>query len=484
MNILWPEPVAAEIIRVFRDTLETGKPYHSRDFVKPRRDIGGDEAYEWELHRLTLANGQFCVICYYFDSTDLRRAEQSIRHRAEQFETLFNQAPLGVYVVDSDFRIREVNPRALPVFGDTQEFIGRDFDEVIHILWNKPYAEELVSIFRQTLATGESYQTAERSERRLDRNVTEYYEWRVDRIRLPEGGFGVVCYFRDISAQIKARAEIAESERRFRALAENLDTEVRARTSELEQRNADVLEQARKVEALSLSLMRVQDDERRHIARELHDSAGQTLAVLGMTLANIEKLNVQRNHAAIAEGVNEAEQTVRELTQELRTTSYLLHQPLLDESGIAVALRLYVEGLAERSGLKIDLDVSKDVNRLPRDIELVVFSSRTGVTHKHSSPLGEQASFDLDCARRRRRVGQGRRPGAWDRRGEASRDRAGSAGIQTRGMKERVRQLNGNVRIACNGSGTIVLVTLPIISDRQSTGNSDRAVKASASDRS
>ena len=138
--------------------------------------------------------------------------EQELRSRSEQFVTLFNQAPLGVYLVDSAFRIREVNPIALPVFGDLPGgIVGRDFDEILHVLWEKPYADEVVRMFRRTLETGESIIESERGEKRLDRGVIEYYEWRLDRIALPDGTHGVVCYFRDVSAQVQARREIEES---------------------------------------------------------------------------------------------------------------------------------------------------------------------------------------------------------------------------------------------------------------------------------
>src|SRR4029077_4562560 len=87
-----------------------------------------------------------------------REAEGALRYRSEQFQTLLNQAPLGVYVVDADLRIREVNPVALPVFGDIPGgVVGRAFDEVIHILWDPEYANEVVRIFRHTLDTGEPY---------------------------------------------------------------------------------------------------------------------------------------------------------------------------------------------------------------------------------------------------------------------------------------------------------------------------------------
>jgi PAS domain S-box-containing protein len=149
-------------------------------------------------------------------------SEEMLRQRTVQFETLLNEAPLGVYLIDGDFRIRQVNPTALPVFGPIPGLIGRDFDEVIHMLWPKAYADEVVRLFRHTLETGEPYVTHERIEERRDREVTEYYEWQIHRIPLPEDRYGVVCYFRDISAEVQAREAISESEERFRTLADHM----------------------------------------------------------------------------------------------------------------------------------------------------------------------------------------------------------------------------------------------------------------------
>lgn len=139
-------------------------------------------------------------------------AEDALRNRTEQFRILIHQAPLGVYLVDADFRIREVNPIAAPVFGDIPGGVeGRDFDEIMHRLWEKDYADEVVRIFRHTLETGIPYVAPERAKYRIDRNLTEYYEWRLDRIPLPDGRYGVVCYFRDISGHVHARQELAAS---------------------------------------------------------------------------------------------------------------------------------------------------------------------------------------------------------------------------------------------------------------------------------
>ncbi len=148
------------------------------------------------------------------DITERKRAEEALRRHAAQFETLLYEAPLGVYLVDGDFRIRHVNPTTFQVFGDIPDLIGRDFDEVIHLLWPKAFADEVVRLFRHTLETGEPYTCPELIEQRLDRGVTEYYQWQINRIPLPKGRYGVVCYFRDISAQVQARAAIVESDRR------------------------------------------------------------------------------------------------------------------------------------------------------------------------------------------------------------------------------------------------------------------------------
>ncbi len=150
------------------------------------------------------------------DYIERKQAEEALRLRTAQFEALLDNAPLGVYLVDSEFRIRQLNPIAVPIFDGIPDLIGRDFGEVMHRLWTREYADEVVQIFRHTLATGEPYHTPERAEYRIDRQLKEYYEWRVDRIPLPEGGFGVVCYFRDISKQVQARVALEEQEERLR----------------------------------------------------------------------------------------------------------------------------------------------------------------------------------------------------------------------------------------------------------------------------
>ncbi|HET7609216.1 MAG TPA: ATP-binding protein, partial [Gammaproteobacteria bacterium] len=140
------------------------------------------------------------------------RLEQALRYHAEQVETLLECAPLGIYLIGPDFRIRAVNPVARLAFGDIPGGLeGRDFGEVVNLLREESYADQVVRLFRHTLATGEPYFTREQALTRRESGVQEYYEWRVERITLPDGERGLVCYFRDISAQVAARTAVEES---------------------------------------------------------------------------------------------------------------------------------------------------------------------------------------------------------------------------------------------------------------------------------
>jgi signal transduction histidine kinase/CheY-like chemotaxis protein len=142
-----------------------------------------------------------------------REAEHALRLRTAQFETLFNKAPLGMYVVDADFRLRDVNPTALPVFGDIPNLIGEDFEKVMRAFRPGDYGEEVVRAFRSTLETGEPFVMPEHGHRREDQHTVDYFEWQIHRIVMPDGSHGVVCYFRDISVHVLARIALQDADR-------------------------------------------------------------------------------------------------------------------------------------------------------------------------------------------------------------------------------------------------------------------------------
>ena len=256
----------------------------------------------------------------------------------------------------------------------------------------------------------------------------------------------------------RSEEALKASEEGLRRLSATLDAEVRARTIELEQRNAELLWRSEQLRDLSRRMAQMQDNERRHIARELHDSAGQTLTVLGMSLAALAQ-NVRPELKKEAEA---AEELVHQLSREIRTTSYLLHPPLLDENGLSAALSWYVKGLIERSNLDIQLNIPEDFGRLAPEIELVIFrlvqESLTNI-HRHSGSKnavirverrGESAVLEIEDK------GKGisaERLAAIQSRG---------AGVGIRGMGERVRQYKGEMNIETNGSGTKLSFMLPV----------------------
>jgi signal transduction histidine kinase len=165
---------------------------------------------------------------------------------------------------------------------------------------------------------------------------------------------------------------------------------------------------------------------------------------------------------AVAKSMQNAEELVQHLAREIRTTSYLLHPPLLDETGISSALSWYVQGLAERSGLKIDLQLPDNLERLPPEMELVIFrlvqESMTNI-HRHSGSKTALIRLEREETTVRVKVeDQGR--GMSPERLAAIQSQGSGVGI--RGMRERVRHFGGDLVIESNGSGTKVYATLPM----------------------
>lgn len=130
-----------------------------------------------------------------------KKSAGSLRHCAQELSGVLEHAPVGILFVDADFRVARVNPIAQRILGEIPRLAGRDFDEVLHRLWPKEHADEVAHLFRFALETGTPYQTAECVHHRRDRDVTESYEWSIQRTRLRDGRFGVVCYIRDIASE-------------------------------------------------------------------------------------------------------------------------------------------------------------------------------------------------------------------------------------------------------------------------------------------
>jgi PAS domain S-box-containing protein len=265
---------------------------------------------------------------------------------------------------------------------------------------------------------------------------------------------------RDISGRKRIERELHESEQRFRTLADALDTQVQFRTQELRRRNAEILQQSDQLRDLSGRLMFAQDEERRRIARELHDSAGQNLSALGMSLARIED-DAKRDPARLSKSIKDAQDLIQDLNQEIRTTSYLLHPPMLDESGLSSALRWYIDGLAERSGLSIELNIPDNLERLAPDVELAIFrlvqECLTNI-HRHSGSKTAVIRIDREPDRIYAEVQDHGKGMSQERLAEIQ---SQGVGVGIRGMRERVRQSHGELTIDSNALGTKITAIFP-----------------------
>lgn len=209
---------------------------------------------------------------------------------------------------------------------------------------------------------------------------------------------------------------------------------------------------------LASRIQRVQDEERRSIARELHDSVGQLLAAITMNLSALRKeaTNLSPSLSAMLDDSNVM---VGQVSKEIRTISHLLHPPLLDVAGLCSAIRWYVDGFAERSRIRIELDMPSDIGRLSNDAEIAVFR----VVQECLTNVYRHSGGDTCVVKLSRENAQLRLEIRDNGRGMAKRTQGTvSSGVGLRGMQERLRQLGGTLEINSSENGTGVTAMLPV----------------------
>jgi PAS domain S-box-containing protein len=387
------------------------------------------------------------------DITERRQVEQALTERAQ----LLDLSSDAIFVRDGNDRITYWNNSASKLYGySSEEALGRVTHELLRTVFPEPLESITEQLNRDGRWTGELVHTSKDG-----KQIVVASRWALDR----DDRGNRTCVLEtnnDITQQKQNEKALRENENRLRALTDTLETQVRIRTAQLEQRNREVLTQSEKLRDTSRHLMQIQDEERRHIARELHDSAGQTLTALGMNLAAV----VERSRNISPELANvaaEGEELVRELSKEIRTTSYLLHPPLLDESGLSEALSWYIQGLKERSGLEITTAIPEDFGRLSRDMELAIFrivqECLTNV-HRHSGSKAAAIRMRRDDRSVFLEVEDGGNGISPEKLLEIQ-SQGGGVGI--RGMRERVLRCGGEMKIESEGRGAKISITLPFV---------------------
>jgi PAS domain S-box-containing protein len=356
---------------------------------------------------------------------------RALRRRELHYRALFNNAAFGAFVLEGD-RIIEANRTSATMFGT-----GRPNDLIGMRLWELSPAIQPDGTSSETL-------------------------WR-ERIRQAvatrAGSFEWMHQRRDIGAPFHAAVDLSSLDADGKTLTLAVIHDISQRKLMDEERERVLNE----LHELAATLVHVQDDERRRIGRDLHDSTGQSLAALEFTLTRLMPVVAPVSNTARAL-VDECVALARQCSTEIRTASYLLHPPLLDEIGLSSALRWLADGLRQRSGIKIELELPETMERLPPEHELAIFrvaqEALTNV-HRHSkSPSVTIRLFEQDAAviLEVEDAGHGILAG-----GPPGRMVDVTAlGVGLAGMRERMRQLGGALRVSTSPRGTCVQAKLAL----------------------
>ena len=363
------------------------------------------------------------------DVTERMRAAQQLRESEERYRTVAETATDAIVSIDDHSCIQFVNPATSRIFGfQASELIGQPLTMLMSQRLRDQHFQGLEQYMRSGI-------------RRLNWTGAELIGRRKHGEEFPvEVSFGEVTsgekhffigFIRDITQRKLAERRLSDSEKSLREL--------------------------------SLHLLRTQDEERRRLGRELHDSLGQYLAAVKMRLDSIS-MNLGSREPAIRQQLAECSQLTEDSIKEVRTISYLMYPPMLEEMGLKSAIPWYMDGFTQRSGIRTTLEMSSEFERLPRDAELAMFrvlqESLTNV-HRHSGSSEAQVRLFVKNGMASLEIqdrGKGLPPALLEHGRHSG---IGQFGVGLRGMSERLQHLGGRLEILSTGDGTTVVATVP-----------------------
>jgi PAS domain S-box-containing protein len=356
-----------------------------------------------------------------FDTRELKlrlRAASRILAYEEQYRVIAETASDGIITADEEGTIRFANSAAAIMFGyGAAEMRGLELSRIVP----RYRAVHRAARSRRAQRISVALDGRHKKGRRLALEIS------FSRFMGPEGERGITAVVRNVTQRKEAERRIQEMNRALRELTGRL--------------------------------MRLQDEAQRRLARELHDSTGQNLVAIAMNLSSLERQLGPADERA-RQLVEKTMLLTEQCVHEVRSVSHLLHPPLLDEFGLSFALRSYIQGFSERTGIQVDIQAPDDSRRLPEEIETTLFRIvQEGLAniHRHSGAPRAWLEIELMPERIRLRLadnGRGIARGTMD--GLASR-----LGVGILGMRERAQQLGGHVEISSSSQGTTVAVELP-----------------------
>jgi len=401
-------------LEAWRESVASGTPHEHE-----ARHRAADGTYRWFLGLgVPLRDAEGSIVRWYGTNTDIedRKQAEDARRQSEEslslFRTLIDRSSDSIKVVDPDtLRVLDANQQACTEHGFTrEELLSRTVFDLDPTVDHNEHLRRIKQLRKSGSLIREGVHV------RKD-GSTFPVEISIRLIQLEKREY-IVAVARDITERKWAQDQLRR---------------------------------------LSGQLLRLQDEERRRIARDLHDSTGQNLAALKMALGQLSRSIPQSSEAA-RKHLLESHALVDQSLREVRTLSYLLHPPMLDEAGLEVAIRLHVEGFVKRSGIRVDIEVSASFGRMKLDVELVLFriiQESLANIHRHSRST--QATIRL-----------GRNAGeviieVSDTGHKKSGDKFPfKPGVGISSMQERVKQIGGQLAMESGTRGTTVRVTLPV----------------------
>jgi PAS domain S-box-containing protein len=363
--------------------------------------------------------GHFAIV--FADITERKQAEQRLEEAERKYHSIFENAMEGIFQVREDGSILTANPAMARIlgYGTTRDFVHEIRNLERHLYIEPRHPSGFIPLLRQQGAISEFEAQMRRKDGKLIWVMGSAYAVCDDE--------GKVLYYEGTLRDVTEHKKAEEVLRR-----------------------------------LSSQLLHAQDDERRRIARELHDSTGQYLSALSMNLSWMNQPSCVLDHP-VRSVVRESIDLVKRALSEIRNFSYLLHPPVLDEYGLCAALRWYVHGFSQRSGINVDLDVPQNLPRLPRHVETALFRVvQECLTNVHRHSGSNRAAIALHRKSRGLLLEISDEGHGISLGNEVLGGRDERIGVGIAGIRERMRELGGRLEINSDSHGTVVRVSLPL----------------------